>query len=79
MHDLNPGFRQSIKHDVLPYGKAAIARAKLVPASSGEWVLAQELETLCDEINEAVGCEFVVVCNVAPDLERSLRARLLTR
>jgi len=70
MHDLNAGFRQSIKHYVLPYGKTAIAGSKLVPASAGIWVLTQKLKTLCDEIDEAVGCRFVVVSDVAPDFDK---------
>jgi hypothetical protein len=70
MHDLNTGFRQTIKHYILPDGEATIAGAKLVPASAGVRVLTHQLETLRDEIDEAVGRRFVVVRDVAPDFDK---------
>ena len=69
MHNLDSRFRDTVKHNILANGKAALAGTKIVTATPRIGVLSQQVKTVCDEVYEAVGSGFVVVSDVAPDFK----------
>jgi hypothetical protein len=77
--DLYARLHDAVKNEIFSDRKAAIPLPKLVAGAAGARILSEQLETSHQRIDGVIGGCFLVLGNIAPNIQQIPGARLVRR